>query len=140
MAILGIDYGEKKAGLAISVSDDMAVPLEVFRYQNSDALIQRIGHVCEERGVDVIVVGVPIGLKGSGVRPADLRNSQTKKVLKFVELLKNSLGKQVVCYDERMSTKAAEELLRGHKKTDDDAVAAMVILQNFLENKKIQKK
>lgn len=147
--ILGIDYGTKKIGLAIAeVGGEIAVPYEVIETDSEDFAINRIKEICEQEDVNEIVVGVPFSMapqdgKNSDTRQRaisnDLHNPQSKEVLDFVKKLQLSVGVCVYQEDERLSTKAAAALLKqGTKKKikQDDDIAAMLILQGYLDRKK----
>ncbi len=139
MAMLGIDYGAKKIGLA--KSDDagiMAMPLEVLRNTGEAAVQQHIKQLCDEQGITTIVVGVPVSLSSGSstinIRDVDLQNKQMQEVLAFIEQLKTAVAVPVVMEDERLSTQMANRLRRdSDRKGSDDDVAAMLILQNYLD-------
>lgn len=138
MSILGIDYGAKKIGLAISGSNDkVALPLKILLNTNLSEVLQHLKILCQENEVKKIVVGVPLSLSNGHdvfLREQDLQNKQMQEVLNFVEVLKKNLSLPVDLEDERLSTKLA---LRAEKKlvkeNGDDAIAAMLILQNYLD-------
>jgi len=124
MSILGIDYGEKKIGLAKSAGS-LAVSLGII--ENDNMLFQKIKEICEQGSIERIVVGVPHPHSGE-------KNEQQKKSEQFVNNLKQQLQIEVVIEDERMSTAEAQKLGKGLKKgADDDAIAAMLILQSYLD-------
>lgn len=134
MSILGIDYGDKKVGLAISNDKErLALPLSIIQNQGNSNLVQEIKKVCADHNISKIVIGLPLTLAS---KEKDFQNKQTKKVLKFIGLLKRSVRKiEVVTEDERLSTKMANGLYQGKIKVkgQDDAVAAMLILQSYLD-------
>jgi len=139
MAILGIDYGAKKIGLA--KSDDkqkIALPLEILSNTGKADVLFRLKEVCQEYEISKIVVGVPVSLSSGKEktfwRQKDLQNKQMKEVLGFVSWLKDNIDLPVEIEDERLSTKMANGLRRDLvKKGPDDAVAAMLILQTYLD-------
>ncbi len=140
MSILGIDYGDRKVGLAKAVEGStLAVPLEVVMNAGMRPLLRTLKQICEREGVTAVVVGVPVSLAGHGagegkLRPADYANEQMQKVLDFVERLRASLGLEVVTQDERLSTQEANRLSADRRKgASEDAVAAMIILQAYLD-------
>ena len=121
---LGIDWGEKKIGLALG-SSETGLALVHGIIENVSAKggpassWDYIKKICEDEEIDVIVVG-------------RLRD-ENKKFDEFVDFL-NNLGVKVELADERMTTKMAGKLdrdLRGQ----DDAVAAQIILQSWLDEK-----
>ena len=143
MSILAIDYGAKKIGLAKSdQGHTMALPLQVIRSKDKDDLLSQLSQVCQEHEIAQIIVGVPVSLSGGPrqenlLRQVDLANKHMQEVLDFVEWLKSNLHLPVAVEDERLSTKMANTLMKGEAKgQDDDAVAAMLILQNYLDRLK----
>ena len=138
MTILGIDYGAKKSGLAISSEDQrLALPLEIIPVVAPEAVLERLRAVCQRHQVERIVVGVPISLKAEKRqtfwRQKDLQNQHLRDVLGFVRWLQTALELPVEVEDERLTTRQANRLgVRGQ----DDAVAAMLILQAYLDKQK----
>lgn len=131
MRIMGLDVGDKRIGVA--VSDALG-----FTAQGIDT-VSRNNYVCvlksiiEDYEVESIVVGIPRRLNGSiGI--------QGEKVLEFTEELKSLVTLPVFLWDERLSTVAAERTLlesdmsRKKRKRVRDKVAAVVILQNYLDS------
>ncbi|MFH1098644.1 MAG: Holliday junction resolvase RuvX [Candidatus Uhrbacteria bacterium] len=124
--LLGIDYGAKKIGLAIA-EGQIASPLRVVRWETHRDLAAEIRRACEEYGVRSIVVGIP--------RPLRVKeNAQMREAEEFVEWLQREMTLPVVREDERLTTAFAAKLTRGwKKKADDDAIAAALILQSYIE-------
>ncbi len=139
MAILGIDYGSKKIGLARSDDQNkMALPLEILLNTSKSEVLVRLEQIFREHQIKTIVVGVPVSFQNGGKktfwRQVDLQNQQMKEVLGFIHWLKDHIKLPVEIEDERLSTKLANSLRRGLvKKGPDDAVAAMLILQTYLD-------
>lgn len=132
MAILGIDYGEKRIGVAIS--DDLglcAYALTTIRRSNTQRDIAAICDLVNNRGIEFIVVGYPLCLDGS-------EGVQCEKVKLFAKELEKATGKRVVLWDETLSTWQAWELMaeagvrKKKRKEVVDSMAAAVILQGFL--------
>jgi putative Holliday junction resolvase len=142
MAILGIDYGAKKIGLAKSDDQNkMALPLEILANTSKPEVLAHLKNVCQQNDIDRIVCGVPVSLqngeKKTFWRQKDLQNKQMKEVLEFVSWLKNNIELPIEIEDERLSTKMANGLRKDLvKKGPDDAVAAMLILQTYLDKLK----
>ncbi len=129
--ILGVDFGRARIGLAIS--DELrllAHPLATIPF-GEDA-IGRIAGLVQERKIDRVVVGVPKLMSGKMGAAAD-------EVLRFVKKLRATLSCQVVTWDERLTTVAAQRALQeSGKKTRQsrayiDQVAAQIILQGYLD-------
>jgi putative Holliday junction resolvase len=131
--ILAIDLGRVRIGLAIS--DELrllAHPFETIP-ANKDA-VTRIATLVRERNIDKVVVGIPRRLNGE-IGPA------ATEALKFVEKLRGVLRCEVLTWDERLSTVAANRALQeAGKKTRQtrefvDQVAAQMILQAYLDSR-----
>lgn len=130
--ILAIDHGSKRIGFALS--DELgwtAQPLETFHRRNQDADIRHIQELVRQHEVGRVVVGMPLRLDGE-VGPA------AKVVEAFVQLLEPALSIPVVTWDERMTTRSAEDVLiaadvsRRKRKGIVDRVAAAILLQSYL--------
>ncbi len=138
MRILGLDFGTKTTGVAIS--DPMgwtAQGLEIIRRQEDEhlkATIKRIEELCLAYKVDKIVLGLPKNMNNT-------LGERGEKTLLFKEKLENKLKIPVETWDERLSTVAAEQVLleadmsRKKRKNVIDKLAATIILQNYLDAK-----
>lgn len=131
--ILGIDYGTRRLGLAISDALGMiATPLSVETVASMSEAVAVTRKVAGERGVERVVVGLPINMNGT-------QGPMAAEVLLFVEKLKEASGLPVVTWDERLSTGMVERVLleadlsRGRRKEVRDKLAAQVILQGYLD-------
>lgn len=124
MNILGVDYGLKKIGLAIS-EGEFASPLAVLKVSSKTDAISKLQNIIKKEEIDVVVIGAP----DSGVRSA---------ILSVANILK---GITVVIADETLSSQNAKakmiEMGFGKKKREiEDAYAAVEILQNYLDSNK----
>jgi putative Holliday junction resolvase len=129
MNILGIDYGEKRIGLALGGREiKIATPYEILENKNLDFVIDEIKKICKTENVNEIIVGLPISLKGK-------IEAQAKKVLEFVEFLKKNLEIPIETEDERLTSVMVDKLAK-EQKVERDAVAAMLILQSYLDRHK----
>ena len=136
MRILGLDYGTKTTGVA--VSDPMgwtAQGLEIIRRQEDEqikATLNRIAQLCEEDKVEKVVLGLPKNMNNT-------LGERGEKTLLFKEKLEARLKLPVEMWDERLSTVAAESVLleadmsRKKRKNVIDKLAATIILQNYLD-------
>lgn len=131
--ILGIDWGEKRVGLALSDPMEMiASPLGKIEFKDTQTLLAELERVVREKQVAEVVIGLPIRSSGQ-------EGAQAVEVGKLAETLKAKLGIPVHLCDERLTTAAAEKALlesdmsRGKRKQVRDQVAASLILQCFLE-------
>jgi putative Holliday junction resolvase len=132
--IVGIDPGEARIGIAIS--DDMgsiAFPRETIpaRGGRTDAL-RRVREALSDDEVSLAVVGLPLRLDGS-------EGEAARRARAFGEALGEALGVEVVFWDERLTTVAAERSLRemgrrGAKSREVvDQSAATILLQGYLD-------
>lgn len=138
MRILGLDYGTKTTGVAIS--DPLgwtAQGLEIIRRQEDEQIkptLKRIEELCKEYKVEKIVLGLPKNMNNT-------LGERGEKTLLFQEKLEKRLRIPVETWDERLSTVAAEQVLleadvsRAKRKKVIDKLAATIILQNYLDAK-----
>lgn len=135
MRILGLDVGEKRIGIAIS--DELcftANGLDVIERKNNGEDINKIGEIVSKYNVTKIVTGLPKNMDGT-------LGHSGKEVEKYAKKLQNTLGVEVDFWDERLTTVAAERTLieadvsRKKRKTVIDKLAAVFILQSFLDFK-----
>ncbi|WP_020060854.1 Holliday junction resolvase RuvX [Bacillus sp. 123MFChir2] len=137
MRILGLDVGTKTVGVAIS--DEMgwtAQGLETIKIneERGEFGFNRISELVKQYNVDKIVVGLPKNMNGT-IGPRGEACQQ------FAENLHELFQLEVVLWDERLSTMAAERLLisadvsRKKRKQVIDKMAAVVILQGYLDSK-----
>ena len=131
--ILGLDYGERRLGFALSDPDEfLATPLCVVHCRSQDEAVREVERVCGQAGAERLVVGLPILMDGS-------RGGQARNVLAFVEKLTPKLSIPIETWDERLSTRAAENVLieagssRRRRKEVVDKLAAQIMLQNYLD-------
>jgi putative holliday junction resolvase len=132
---LGLDIGNRRIGVAISDTlKVIARPVEVVDRKQSDA-IKRIVTVVREQQVDEIVIGYPWNTDGTV-------GAQARIVEHFTELLRKQTGVRIVYCDERYSTGEAREIIDTKKRKDqtqhDDAIAAAIILQRYLDEHREQ--
>jgi len=126
MRLLGIDYGRKKIGLAIS-EGILAEPLCVVRYSDINVLIERIKRIIKEHEIEKVVVGVSEGVIG-------------KESKKFSQGLSQGLQIPVETFDETLSTHNAQitsieaGIKRKKRKDMEDAYASTLILQEYLDS------
>ena len=143
MRILGLDFGSKTVGVALS--DPLlltAQGVEIVRRQSPNKLRQtlaRIEEIVKEYEVDRIVLGYPKNMN-------DTLGERIEKTEEFKEMLERRTGLNVHLWDERLTTVAADKamieagLRREERKEHVDKVAAVFILQGFLDQKAMQKK
>jgi putative Holliday junction resolvase len=137
MRILGLDYGSKTVGVAVSDSLQItAQALETICRPRETKLRQtlaRIDELCRQYEVEHIVLGYPLHLDGG-------MSDSAEKALAFRELVEKRTGIEVTMWDERLTTSAADDILdeagirdRHERKAVIDQIAAGFILQEYLD-------
>jgi putative Holliday junction resolvase len=135
--VLGIDAGERRVGVAMS--DELrllASPLTVLdRAHGLAPVLDTLAELTVREGVVQIIVGLPLNADGSQGR-------QARRAQDFARVASRVIGIPVQLWDERLSTQEAEEILRAQgrnlrrlrQRGEIDAVAAAVILQDYLDH------
>jgi putative Holliday junction resolvase len=139
MRAVGVDLGSKRIGISTSdASGTLASPHSVIQRGGSRSVDHlAIKSIVEEYEAEVVVVGLPVSMNGQMLQAAQL-------VLSEVEQISQVVGVSVVTFDERKSTVTADELLMQNNLSAQerrkiiDKVAATVILQGWLDRRKIQ--
>ena len=143
MRILGLDYGSKTVGVA--VSDPLGITaqgVEIIRRQSENKLrrtLARIEELIARYQVEKIVLGLPKNMN-------DTLGDRAEKSLELKDTLERRTGLDVVMWDERLTTVSAEKVLmesgvrREHRKEYVDEIAAVFILQGYVDYLANQKK
>ncbi len=131
--VLGIDYGEKRIGFAVSdPSGIIALPLEVRERKVEGDDVDAVLQVCAMKKATRLVVGMPYSLDGS-------KGPTAEKVEAFITRLHKQTALPIETWDERFSTVTAEQALiqggtrRDKRKKVIDKLAAQVFLQHYLD-------
>ena len=139
MVIMAIDYGDVRTGVAVCDKNEMlASPVCIVEQRNADLLIEKICSLAMEYKAEQLVVGLPKNMDSS-------EGERAQKCKLFSEALSEKAGLEVVLRDERLSTVYAHNVLnatntRGKKrKAVVDQVAAVMILQDYIDFRKNQK-
>jgi putative holliday junction resolvase len=121
--LLGIDYGEKRVGVAISNEErKMAFPRYVL--QNDDKLLEKIAKVCTDEGIEEVVIGRSLDYKNQP-------NHIMEEIEEFGKTLEKKMGFKVYYENEFLTSAEARRIQGG---TDMlDASAAALILRSFIE-------
>lgn len=137
MRILGLDYGSKTVGVALSDPLGLtAQGLEIIRRKEENKLrrtLARIEELCREHQVETIVLGFPKNMNNT-------IGDRAQKSLDFKDMLQRRTGLPVVMWDERLTTVEANRTLmeagvrRENRKDYVDALAAVFILQGYLDS------
>ena len=142
MRIMGLDYGTKTVGVA--VSDPLGITaqaVETVTRKDENKLrktLARIESLAAEYGVEKFVIGFPKNMNN------DI-GERAEKALEFGEMLKRRTGIEIVMWDERLTTVEAERTLmesgvrRENRKQYVDQIAAVFILQGYLDSLDMQK-
>jgi putative Holliday junction resolvase len=122
--VLALDYGSARTGVAVSdPTGTLARPLEVVENALAPAGLKRLAELAEREGIEQIVVGLPVTLRGE-------RGAQAEETEAFVSALRAVTGVPIESFDERFTTKLAEAQ---PSEAAPDAVAAAHLLSNYLE-------
>jgi putative Holliday junction resolvase len=131
--VLGIDFGEKRLGLALSdESRTLASPLAVYERKDLQSDLRFLRDLILRYQITEIVLGLPLNMDGS-------LGPKAQQVLEFKRALEESLKLPVHTFDERFTTAEAERALleanmsRRKRKVKRDALAAVLILQGYLQ-------
>jgi putative Holliday junction resolvase len=131
--VLGIDFGEKRLGLALSdESRTLASPLAVYERKDLQSDLRFLRDLILRYQITEIVLGLPLNMDGS-------LGPKAQQVLDFKRALEESLKLPVHTFDERFTTAEAERALlevnmsRRKRKAKRDALAAVLILQGYLQ-------
>jgi putative Holliday junction resolvase len=134
--VLAVDAGERRVGIAMS--DELrllASPVTVLdRRRGLAAVLDALADLARREGVTQVVVGLPLNADGS-------EGTQARRAHDFARVAARVIGLPVKMWDERLSTRAAEEIIRAQGRNlrrvrqqgKLDAVAAAAILQDYLD-------
>ena len=138
MKIMAVDLGQVRTGLAVSdPTEQLASPVGTITEKNTDKLLEKVADAAREQGVQQLVVGHPRNMDGS-------RGESARRAETFAASLEKAAALPVVLWDERMTTVSAIGYLnqtdtRGKKrKAVVDTVAATIILQDYLDSRRMR--
>ncbi|HEX2304195.1 MAG TPA: Holliday junction resolvase RuvX [Gaiella sp.] len=124
MRALALDFGSARTGVAVSdATGTLARPVCVVERAASDAGLERVAALVDEHGAEIVVVGLPLTLRGE-------RGEQARATEVFVEALRRRLDVPVETEDERFTTALAQQTAG---RAPEDALAAAHLLQGWLE-------
>ncbi len=139
MKIMSVDYGESRTGIAISdVTEFLASPVCIIKEKNTLKAIEKIAEQSKQLKAEMIVIGNPVNMDGTRGERSEKCCFVAQEVAKLVDI-------PVKMWDERSTTKTALNMLSengtyGKKRKEVlDAVAATVILDNFMAYRKNHK-
>lgn len=125
MKLLGIDFGEKYIGLAISdKNDEFAFPYKTLENKNQEFILKSLQEICKKEKIKKIIIGLPLSkqMKVTG---------QTKIVKEFAQRLEKFLKLPIEFENELFSTKIIEKNFGKSKRINE--AAAAVILQSWID-------
>ena len=138
MRLMGLDFGSKTVGVAVSDEWEMtATGVEIVRRESPNKLrrtLARIGELIKEYDVNTVILGYPVMLDGS-------EGERVEKTKEFAQMLERRTGVQIIFQDERLTTVEAYEIMdqMGIKKDDRykyvDMLAAKFILEDYLNSR-----
>lgn len=142
MRIMGLDFGSKTVGVAVSDALLLtAQGVEIIRRKEENKLRQtyaRIEELIVEYEVEEIVLGLPLNMNAS-------QGERALLTLEFKDKLERRTGLPVIMWDERMTTVAADKAMieagirRENRKEHVDKIAAVLILQGYLEKRRMER-
>lgn len=139
MRIMSVDLGKVRTGIALSDKNEyLASPLCVINETNRDKLAKKVSDMANENGALEIVLGLPLNMDGS-------EGESARSAREFLETLSKYTDIKIVLQDERGTTISAHNYLnvtdtKGKKrKKVIDAVAATIILQDYLDFRRNKK-
>ncbi len=130
MRIIGIDLGERRIGIA-AADDRTSVAIPVDTIEAGGDAVETLARIVLDQRADELVVGLPISMSGAVGR-------QAEGVLEVIERLREKLSITVHTWDERLTTVQAGRsgARRGGGASSRDAVAAAILLQAFIDNRR----
>lgn len=124
MKVLALDYGSARTGVAVSdPTGTLARPLGVVERAATQDGLAELGRLAREEEAELIVVGLPLTLRGE-------RGEQAAETERFVEALRRAVEVPVELYDERFTTDLAQQTAGS---APEDALAAAHLLSTYLE-------
>lgn len=140
MIILGVDAGMVRTGISVCDKGEiLASPVCVINETDSDKLVEKIADIAFQKGAELIAVGLPKNMDGSEGASAERARELAAKITALS-------GIECVMQDERGTTITAHNYMnelnvRGKKRKNViDAAAAVIILQDYLEYRRIKSK
>ena len=122
--VLALDYGSARCGCALSdPTGTLATPIDPIERPATRRGFARVTELVRERGVERVVVGLPLGLSGADT-------TQTRETRAFADRLADAVAVPVEMYDERFTTAIAAR--SGDPRTSEDSRAAAVLLDDWL--------
>lgn len=136
MRILGIDYGDRRVGLAVSDPLHLtAQPLATHMLSGDASDRKFFRDLVLSQDIELVVIGLPMRMDGS-------RGSRAEKTQEFGRWLEKAVDRPVVFWDERLTTRQAQGLMKDQKvrikdkKDVENQISATIILAGYLESRR----
>ncbi len=131
--ILGLDWGTKRIGVAISdIFQQMAFGRTSIENKSNDYVIKKLDSIINEENIISIILGFPTSLEGK-------KTNSTIKVEEFKALLERNFKIPIILQDERLTSVESDSIItslnikKKDKKKENDIIAASLILKNYLD-------
>lgn len=128
--VLGVDFGKKRTGTAyMDMEIKIPFPCKLIEESNARKVKMALINIIEEKKIDTVIFGLPLSDDGK-------ENKWCFEIRRFADFLLKSVKVEIVFIDEYGTSKDAEYILRGKKKSvkrkSNDLIAATLILENYL--------
>lgn len=128
--VLGVDFGKKRTGTAyMDMEIKIPFPCKLIEESNARKVKMALINIIEEKKIDTVIFGIPLSEDGK-------ENEWCFEIRRFADFLLKSVKVEIVFIDEYGTSKDAEYILRGKKKSvkkkSNDLIAATLILENYL--------
>lgn len=128
--VLGVDFGKKRTGTAyMDMEIKIPFPCKLIEESNARKVKMALINIIEEKKIDTVIFGLPLSDDGK-------ENEWCFEIRRFADFLLKSVKVEIVFIDEYGTSKDAEYILRGKKKSvkkkSNDLIAAILILENYL--------
>lgn len=129
--IIGLDWGHKRIGVAISDSERLMAFTRTSISNNGKA-VKEIGKLCIDEKVELIVLGYPLNMEGT-------KTKSTMAVEAFAAKLNSELKIEIIFHDERLTSRESDSIItsigikKEDRKKETDIIAASLILKNYLD-------
>ena len=128
--VLGVDFGKKRTGTAyMDMEIKIPFPCKLIEESNARKVKRALINIIEEKNIDTVIFGLPLSDDGK-------ENEWCFEIRRFADFLLKSVKVEIVFIDEYGTSKDAEYILRGKKKSvkkkSNDLIAATLILENYL--------
>jgi putative Holliday junction resolvase len=134
MVVIAIDHGRRRIGIAATGEHKVVVPVATVEELSLKLSVEAVARCLAQQKADLVIVGLPLNMDGT-------RGSQALAAERFADELRLTTGLTVELFDERLTSLEARERLRNvpdrrKRGPSLDAVAACVILESWLQNRK----